>query len=132
LPDLLAGQVHGMFITLTSGLEFARDGRLRAIAVTTAMRSQLLPDVPAVADAVPGFESSTWNGVGAPRNTPPEIVARLNREINAVLADPKIKGRFESVGATTLVVSPAEFGRHVEMETEKWGKVVKATGIKPD
>jgi tripartite-type tricarboxylate transporter receptor subunit TctC len=132
LPDLLAGQVHGMFITLTSGLEFARDGRLRAIAVTTTTRSQLLPDVPAIADSVPGFESSTWNGVGAPRNTPPEIVARLNRDINAALADPRIKGRFESLGATTLVLSSAEFGSHVEAETEKWGKVVKATGIKPE
>jgi tripartite-type tricarboxylate transporter receptor subunit TctC len=132
LPDVLAGQVHGMFITLTSGLEFVRDGRLRAVAVTTATRAPALPDVPAVAEVVPGFESSTWNGVGAPRNTPPDIVARLNREINAVLADPKIKGRFEAVGATTLVVSPAEFGKHVEAETEKWGKVVKFLDVKPN
>jgi tripartite-type tricarboxylate transporter receptor subunit TctC len=132
LPDVVAGQVHGMFITLTSGLEFVRDGRLRAVAVTTATRAPALPDVPAVAEVVPGFESSTWNGVGAPRNTPPDIVARLNRDINAVLADPKIKGRFEAVGATTLVVSPAEFGKHVEAETEKWGKVVKFLDVKPN
>jgi tripartite-type tricarboxylate transporter receptor subunit TctC len=132
LPDVVAGQVHGMFITLTSGLEFARDGRLRAVAVTTATRTPALPDVPAVAEVVPGFESSTWNGVGAPRNTPPDIVARLNREINATLADPKIKTRFEAVGATTLVVSPAEFGKHVEAETEKWGKVVKFLDVKPN
>jgi len=132
LPDLVAGQVHGMFITLTSGLEFARDGRLRAVAVTTATRASALPDVPSVAEVVAGFESSTWNGVGAPRNTPPDIVARLNRDINAVLADPKIKRRFEDVGATTLVVSPAEFGKHVEAETEKWGKVVKFLNVKPN
>jgi tripartite-type tricarboxylate transporter receptor subunit TctC len=132
LPDVVAGQVQGMFITLTSGLEFVRDGRLRAVAVTTAARSQALPDVPRVADVLLGFESSTWNGVGAPRNTPPEIVARLNRDINAVLTDPKIKGRFEALGATTLVVSPTEFGKHIEAETEKWGKVVKFLGIKPN
>src|SRR5262249_5222053 len=106
LPDVLAAQVHGMFITLTSGLEFVRDGRLRAVAVTTTTRAQALPEVPVVADVVPNFESSTWNGVGAPRGTPPEIVARLNREINAVLTAPKIKGRFERLGATELLVSP--------------------------
>src|ERR1043166_7852833 len=132
LPDVMAGQVQGMFITLTSGLEFVRDGRLRVIAVTTATRADALPDVPTIAETVPGFESSTWNGIGAPRNTPPDAIARLNRAVNATLADPKIKGRFESLGATTLVVSPEEFGRHVEAETEKWGKVVKATGIKPE
>jgi tripartite-type tricarboxylate transporter receptor subunit TctC len=132
LPDVVAGQVHGMFITLTSGLEVARDGRLRAVAVTTATRTPALPDVPAVAEVLPSFESSTWNGVGAPRNTPPDVIARLNRDINAVLADPKIKGRFEAVGATTLVVSPAEFGKHVEAETEKWGKVVKFLDVKPN
>jgi tripartite-type tricarboxylate transporter receptor subunit TctC len=121
-----------MFITLTSGLEFVRDGRLRAIAVTTSTPTAALPGVPTVADTVPGFESSTWNGVGAPRNTPADAIARLNREINAALADPKIKGRFESLGATTLVVSPNEFGRLVETETEKWGKVVKTTGMKPE
>ena len=132
LPAVVGGQLHGMFITLTSGLEFVRDGRLRAIAVTTSARAAALPNVPTVAEVIPGFESSTWNGVGAPRNTPPEIVARLNRDINAVLADPKIKGRFEALGATTLVVSAAEFGKHVEAETEKWGKVVKFLGVKPN
>lgn len=130
--DVLAGQVQGMFITLTSGLEFVRDGRLRPLAVTTAARTPALPDVPIIADAVPGFESSTWNGVGVPRSTPPEIVAVLNREINAALADPKIKARFEGLGAATLTVSPAQFGQHVEAETEKWGKVVKFLGIKPN
>ena len=132
LPDVVGGQLHGMFITLTSGLEFVRDGRLRAIAVTTSARAAALPDVPTVAEVMPGFESSTWNGVGAPRNTPTEIIARLNRDINAALADPKIKGRFEGLGATTIVVSPAEFGRHLETETEKWGKVVKFLGVKPN
>jgi tripartite-type tricarboxylate transporter receptor subunit TctC len=132
LPDVIAGQVQGMFITLTSGLEFVRDGRLRALAVTTATRAEALPGVPTVAGAVPGFVSSTWNGVGAPRNTPPEIIARLNREINAVLTDPKIKGRFESLGATTLVVTPDEFARYLSTETQKWGEVVRKAGIKPE
>ena len=132
IVDLLAGQVSGMFITLTSGLEFVRDGRLRALAVTTAARTGALPNVPTITDSVPGFESSTWNGVGVPRNTPPEIIARLNREINATLADPKIKARFEGLGAATLQVSPAEFRKHIEAETEKWGKVVKFLGIKPN
>jgi tripartite-type tricarboxylate transporter receptor subunit TctC len=132
LPDVLAGQVHGMFITLTSGLEFVRDGRLRALAVTTMTRAPMLPDVPTIADFVPGFESSTWNGVGAPRYTPPDIVTRLNREINAVLATPKIKERFESLGATTFVASPAEFGSHLASEIDKWGHVVKSLNVKPD
>ncbi|MCC6888477.1 MAG: tripartite tricarboxylate transporter substrate binding protein [Hyphomicrobiales bacterium] len=132
IVDLLAGQVDGMFITLTSGLEFVRDGRLRALAVASATRSAALPHVPTIADSVPGFESSTWNGVGAPRNTPPEIVARLNRDINATLADAKIKARFEGLGAATLQLSPAEFGKHVEAETAKWGKVVKFLGLKPN
>ncbi len=132
LPDVVGGQLHGMFITLTSGLEFIRDGRLRAIAVTTSQRAAALPDVPTVAETMPGFESSTWNGVGAPRNTPPDIIARLNRDINAVLDSPKVKGRFEALGATTIVVSPADFGKHIEAETEKWGKVVKFLGVKPN
>jgi tripartite-type tricarboxylate transporter receptor subunit TctC len=132
LTDLLGGQVQGMFVTLTSGLEHVRNGSLRALAVTTATRAEAIPNVPVVADFVPGFESSTWNGVGAPRNTPPDIVARLNREINAVLAAPKVKARFTGLGATTLVVSPAEFGSHIHAETEKWGKVVKFLGLKPN
>jgi tripartite-type tricarboxylate transporter receptor subunit TctC len=132
LPDVLAGQVHGMFITITAGLEFVRDGRLRALAVTTTTRAPMLPDVPPVAEFVPGFESSTWNGVGAPRNTPPDIVGRLNREINAVLATPKIKNRFEGLGATTFVASPAEFGSHLASEIDKWGHVVKSLNVKPD
>ena len=132
LIDLVGAQVQGMFVTLTSGLEFVRDGRLRVLGVTTTDRSPALPDVPSVADTVPGFESSTWNGVGAPRNTPPQVIARLNRDVNAVLADLKIKRRFEEAGASTFVVSPDEFGRHVEAETEKWGKVVKFTDLKPN
>jgi tripartite-type tricarboxylate transporter receptor subunit TctC len=132
LIDVAAAQVQGMFVTLTASLEFVRDGRLRALGVTTAERTDALPTLPTVADTVPGFESSTWNGVGAPRDTPPEIIARLNREINAVLADPKIKLRFEELGATTFVVSADEFARHVRTETEKWGKVVKFTNLKPN
>jgi tripartite-type tricarboxylate transporter receptor subunit TctC len=132
LTDLLGGQVQCMFVTLTSGLEYIRNGSLRALAVTTATRAEALPDVPVIADFLPGFESSTWNGVGAPRNTHAEIVARLNRDINAVLTAPKIKARFASLGATLLTVSPAEFGSHVKAETEKWGKVVKFLGLKPN
>jgi tripartite-type tricarboxylate transporter receptor subunit TctC len=132
LIDLMSAQVQGMFVTLTSGLEFVRDGRVRVLGVASAARTQALPDAPAIADTVPGFESSTWNGVGAPRNTPPDIIERLNRVINAVLADPKIKARFESLGGETFVVSPAEFGKHVEAETEKWGRVVKFANVKPD
>ena len=132
LTDLLGRQVDGMFVTLTSGLEFVRNKSLRALAVTTASRADILPDVPVIADSLPGFESSTWNGVGAPRGTPPEVIERLNSEINAVLAEPKIKARFADLGATLLTVSPAEFGNHVKAETEKWGKVVKFLGLKPN
>jgi tripartite-type tricarboxylate transporter receptor subunit TctC len=131
LTDLLGRQVDGMFVTLTSGLEFVRNKSLRALAVTTASRADTLPDVPVIADSLPGFESSTWNGVGAPRGTPPEVIQRLNREINAVLAEPKMKARFADLGATLLTVSPAEFRNHVKAETEKWGKVVKFLGLKP-
>ncbi|MBI2320211.1 MAG: tripartite tricarboxylate transporter substrate binding protein [Betaproteobacteria bacterium] len=132
LVDLRGGQVQAMFVTLTSGIEYARNGSLRALAVTTATRAQALPDVPSVADFVPGYESSTWNGVGTPRNTPAEIIARLNREINAVLADAKIKARFAGLGATPLPISPAEFGNLVETETAKWMKVVKFLGLRPN
>ena len=132
LTDLLGRQVQGMFVTLTSGLEFVRNGNLRALAVTTATRAETLPDVPVIADYLPGFESSTWNGVGAPKNTPVEIVTRLNRDINAVLALPKIRARFTTLGATMLETSPGDFGNYIEVETEKWGKVVKFLDLKPN
>jgi tripartite-type tricarboxylate transporter receptor subunit TctC len=132
LTDLLGRQVEGMFVTLTSGLEFVRNGSLRALGVTTATRAEVLPNVPIIADTLPGFESSTWNGVGVPKNTPVEIVTRLNRDINAVLALPQIRARFTTLGATILQTSPGEFGNHIETETEKWGKVVKFLDLKPN
>ena len=106
-------------------------GRLRALAVTTATRSELLPDVPTVSEFIPGYEASSVYGVGAPKNTPAEIVNKLNKEINAALADPKIKARFAALGGTVLRGSPADFGKLIADETEKWGKVIRAANIKP-
>jgi len=132
LIDLLAGQMQVTFDPMPSSIEHVRAGRLRALAVTTAMRSEALPDVPPVGDFVPGFEASTWYGVGAPRDTPAEIIDKLNKEINAALADPKIKARLADLGDVGLSLSPAEFGRLIADETEKWAKVVKFSGAKPD
>jgi len=126
----MGGQVQLFFGTTASTIELIRSGKLRALAVTTAERSQALPDVPTVADFVPGYEASSWYGIGAPRNTPAEIVERLNREINAGLADPKIKARIDDMGGTALIGSAAEFGKLLVDETEKWGKVVRASGAK--
>jgi tripartite-type tricarboxylate transporter receptor subunit TctC len=132
LTDMLAGQVQVMFDNLPTSLEHIRAGKLRPLAITSTTRSELLPDVPTVADFVPGYESSAWYGVGAPKGTPAEIVDRLNREINAILADPKAKVRIAEMGATLITGSPADFGRLVADETEKWGKVVKFAGAKAD
>jgi tripartite-type tricarboxylate transporter receptor subunit TctC len=132
LTDLLAGQVQVMFGSETATIEQIRAGKLRALAVTTAQRSQLLPDLPVLGDFVPGYEASGWFGVGAPKNTPAEIVEKLNKEINAGLADPKIKARLADLGGTLLAGSPADFGKLIADETEKWGKVVKFAGIKPE
>jgi tripartite-type tricarboxylate transporter receptor subunit TctC len=132
LIDLLAGQMQVTFDPMPSSIEHVRAGRLRALAVTTAMRSEALPDVPPVGDFVPGFEASTWYGVGAPRDTPAEIIDKLNKEINAALADPKIKARLADLGDVGLSLSPAEFGKLIADETEKWAKVVKFSGAKPD
>jgi len=132
LIDLLGGQVQVAFDPMPSSIEHVRAGRLRALAVTTAIRSEALPDVPPVGDFVSGYESSTWYGVGAPRNTPPEIVEKLNREINAALADPKMKARLADLGNIGLSLSPAEFGKLIADETEKWSKVVKFSGARPD
>jgi tripartite-type tricarboxylate transporter receptor subunit TctC len=128
LTDLLGGQVQVMFPSTVSSIEYIRAGRLRALAVTTATRSDALPDVPTVDEFVPGYEASAWFGVGAPKATPAEIVEKLNKEINAGLADPKIKAR---LGAP-LALSPAEFGKLIADETEKWGKVIRAANIKAD
>jgi tripartite-type tricarboxylate transporter receptor subunit TctC len=132
LNDLLGGQVQVMFGTLSSSTGFIRAGNLRALAVTTAARSPALPDIPTVADFVPGFEASGWYGVGAPRNTPAEIVDKLNREINAALADSKVRARIVDLGGVPMAMAPADFGKIIAEDTEKWAKVVKFSGAKPD
>lgn len=132
LTDLIGGQVQVMFLSTTGMVEPIRAGQLRALAVTSATRSEALPDVPTAAEFVPGFEASSWQGLGAPKNTPADIVEKLNREINAGLADPKIKARITDLGASVLAGSPADFGRLIGDETEKWGKVVKFAGMKPE
>ena len=132
LVDLLGGQVQVMFATMSSSIEYVRGGKLRALAVTTATRSPVLPDIPTVAEFVPGYESSFWTGVGASKSTPAEIVDKLNKEINAALADPKMKARFAELGATALLGSPADFGKLLADETEKSAKVVKFAGVKAD
>ena len=132
LTDLLAGQVQVAFDNLQPSLPHIKAGTLRALAVTTATRSEALPDLPTVADFAPGYEASTWNGLCAPKNTPAEIVDRLNQEINAGLADPKIKARLAEVGASPLSISPADYGKLFAAETEKWAKVIRAGNIKPE
>jgi tripartite-type tricarboxylate transporter receptor subunit TctC len=129
--DLLGGQVQVMFATVPPSIASIRAGKLRALAVTTATRSDALPDIPALAEFVPGYEASSWYGLGTPRNTPAEIVEKLNREIDAALADPKMKTRLADLGGTTVALSPADFGKFIAEETEKWAKVVKFAGIKP-
>jgi tripartite-type tricarboxylate transporter receptor subunit TctC len=131
LTDLLGGQVQMMFVDLPSSIEYVRSGKLRALAVTTAMRSEVLPDIPTVAEFLPGYEASGWNGVGAPKNTPVEIVERLNKEINAALADPKMKVRLAEMGTTPFMLSSTDFGNFIADETEKWAKVIRAANIKP-
>jgi len=132
LVDLLSGQVQVMFATLSSSIEYVRGGKLRALAVTTATRSDALPDVPTVSEFVPGYEASFWTGIVAPKNTPMEVVDTLNQEINAALGDPKMKARFAELGATVLAGSPADFGKLIADETEKSRKVVKFSGAKAD
>jgi tripartite-type tricarboxylate transporter receptor subunit TctC len=132
LTDLLAGQVQMMFADTPSSIEHIRAGKLRALAVTTAMRSEVLPEIPTVSEFVPGFEASNWFGVAAPKNTPPEIIDKLNKEINAALAEPKIKARLADLGAAALAGSPAAFGKLIAEETEKWGKVIRAANIKAE
>ena len=132
LTDLISGQVQVMFENPLSSIEFIRTGKLRPLAVTTATRSEVLPDLPTVSDFVPGYEASAWYGVGVPKGTPDEIIDKLNKEINAILADPKAKVRFAELGASLIPGSPADFGKFVADETEKWAKVVKFSGAKPD
>ena len=125
LSDLMGGQVQVAFDTTTASIEYIRAGKLRALAVTTAARSETLPDIPTMGDFVQGYEANGWYGVGAPRNTPPEIVDKLNKEINTALADPNVKARLGNLGATVVAGSPAEFARFMAEETEKWAKVAK-------
>jgi tripartite-type tricarboxylate transporter receptor subunit TctC len=132
LTDLLGGRVQLMFGSLTSSIEYIRTGKLRTLAVTTAMRSAALPDIPTVGEFVPGYEASQWYGLGAPKNTPAAIVEKLNREINAALADPKMKARLADLGGTHLPGSSADFGKLIAAETEKWGKVIRAANIKAE
>jgi tripartite-type tricarboxylate transporter receptor subunit TctC len=132
LTDLIGGQVQVLFVGTASTIEYIRSGKLRALAVTTATRSEVLPDVATVGEFVPGYEASAWYGVGAPRNTPVEVIDKLNKEINAGLADPELKARLGDLGTTPFAGSPADFAKLIADETEKWGKVVKFTGAKPD
>jgi tripartite-type tricarboxylate transporter receptor subunit TctC len=132
LTDLISGQVQVIFENPLASIDFIRAGKLRALAVTTTTRSEVLPDLPTVSDFVPGYEASAWYGVGVPKGTPDEIINKLNKEINAILTDPKAKARFGDLGASLMAGSPADFGRFVAEETKKWGKVVKFSGAKPD
>ena len=132
LTALLGGQVDVLFPSLPSSIEYIRTGKLRGLAVTIAMRSEALSDLPTVGEFVPGYEISAWYGVGAPKGTPAEVIDKLNREINVILADPNAKARLADLGGTALVGSPADFGKYIADETEKWGKVIQALNIKAD
>jgi tripartite-type tricarboxylate transporter receptor subunit TctC len=132
LTDLISGQVQIYFDGLPSSIEYIRTGKLRALAVTTAARSEVLPDIPSLSDFVPGFEASFWAGLGAPRNTPAEIIDRLNKEVNAALVDRKMKTRLADFGGSVLPGSPADFGKLIAEETEKWAKVIRAVNIKAE
>src|SRR5205085_475405 len=130
MPDLLTGQVHVMFGVVPSSLGYIREGKLRALAVTTAKRLEVLPDVPAMEEFLPGYEASGWYGIAAPKATPREIVERLNKEINAGLADVKTRERLADLGCLVLPGPPAEFAKFIAGETDKWAKVVRAAGLR--
>jgi tripartite-type tricarboxylate transporter receptor subunit TctC len=132
LTDMLGGQLHVMFATVPASVEYIRGGKLRPLAVTTATRWQGLPDLPTVGDFLPGYGASGWQGIGAPKNTPPQIIDKLNQEINAGLADPKLSARLADLGGTVLAGSPADFGKFIADEAEKWAKVIRAANIKPE
>jgi tripartite-type tricarboxylate transporter receptor subunit TctC len=131
LTDLLGGQVQVVFGALTSSIEYIKADKLRALAVTTAMRSPILPDIPTMSEFLPGYEASQWFGIGAPRSTPAEIIGKLNQEINTALADARIKARLADLTGTVLPGSPGDFGTLIAEEIEKWAKVIKSAGIKP-
>jgi tripartite-type tricarboxylate transporter receptor subunit TctC len=130
LPDLLGGQVQVVFSPISQSIGYIRAGQLRALAITTATRQAVLPDIPPMGDFVPGYEASGWYGIGAPRNTSVEITDRLSKEINAALGDPKITAQLADIGAVPMPMTPAEFGKFLTAETEKWGKVIHAANIK--
>ena len=132
VTDLLGGQVQVAFDNLSGSIEHIRAGKLRALAVTTASRSAALPNIPTLGEFLPGFEANSWIAIGAPKNTPAEIIEKLNREINAGLADPKIVARLNDLGGTALTLSPANLDKFVVDETEKWGKVIRTANIKLD
>ena len=132
LVDLMSGRVQLMFDNLPTSLPFIKEGKIRPLAVTTTARSEVVPDLPVVADFVPGYEASAWYGIAAPRGTPTEIIGKLNGAINAMLADPMIKTRFTDLGASLLPGSSADFGKLIADETDKWGKVIRFAGIKPE
>jgi tripartite-type tricarboxylate transporter receptor subunit TctC len=132
LTDLIAGQVNCDFNTLSGATEFIKTGKLRALGVTTAQRSEIFPDIPAIGEFVPGYEANLWNGIGAPRATPPEIIDKLNAAINAGLNDPKVKAQFAELGSVTTPLTPAEYGKVIVTETERWSKVIHAAGIKAE
>jgi tripartite-type tricarboxylate transporter receptor subunit TctC len=132
LSDLIAGQVQVYFGPLPGSIEFIRAGQVRALAVTTAARWPVLPDIPTVGEFVPSYEASFWTGVGVPQNTPAEIIERLNKEINAALADPRISTRLADLGGVPLLMTPADFGKLIAEDAEKWGKVIKFAGIKAE
>ena len=132
LVDLMSGRVQLMFDNVPTSLPYIKAGKLRPLAVTSATRAAVLPDLPTVADFVPGYEASAWYGMVAPKGTPDEIIAKLNRETEAILADPKVKSQLGDLGASLLPGTPADFGKLIADETAKWGKVIKFAGIKPE
>ena len=132
LTDLISGQVQAVFDPLPSSIGLIRSGQLRPLGVTTAARLEVLPDVPTVSEFVPGYEASGWQGLGAPKGTPPEIILKLNREISAAVRDTKFKARLTDLGASAFASSPEEFAGHIAAETEKWAKVIRVAGIKPE
>jgi tripartite-type tricarboxylate transporter receptor subunit TctC len=132
LPDLIGGQTQVAFTPLPLSVEFIRTGKLRALAVTTATRWPRLPDLPAMGEFVPGYDASGWIGIGAPKSTPTAIIEKLNSEINAVIADPNMKVRLIDLGIEPVPMTPAEFGKRIAADTEKWAKVIKFANIKPE
>jgi tripartite-type tricarboxylate transporter receptor subunit TctC len=132
VTDLIGGQVHVVFVNAASAINFVKAGTLRALGVSSSTRMNILPDVPAIAEVVPGYEASGWIGIGAPANTPTEIINRLNKEVNAALVDPKFVARLAELGVVPMPMTPAEFGKFITDETEKWGKVIKTANIKPE